>query len=90
MLVIERQTLPRILELLREFGGVRVVVSHYSLSKKVMQCQGVTNTVRNVVTAFDTPGFDLDPIAVTLIDDGAIEQEQRFKAEVLVRDLCII
>ncbi len=55
-----------------------------------MQCQGVTNTVRNVVTAFDTPGFDLDPIAIALIDDGAIKQEQRFKAEIFVHELCII
>ena len=62
---------------------MRVVVSQNSFPVGLVERQAITNAVRDVAVGFDAPSLDLDPEAVALIDDRAIQIEQRFKAKVI-------
>ena len=62
---------------------MRVVVSQYPFAIRLMERQGVTNAIRNVDIGFDAPGLDVDPVAIALIDDRAVQVEQCFKTKVI-------
>ncbi len=48
---------------------MRIVIPENSFSVRLMERQGVTNTMRNVFGYVYTPRFDLDPVAKTLINN---------------------
>ena len=76
VLVIKRQTLPGEFVSLG-FDCVRVVITQDSLATGRMQSQRISDAVWNVFAGFNLPSFDLDPIAILLINDLAMEVEQR-------------
>ena len=73
MLMVIRQSSPRILELFRRLNGMGIVVAQNPLAIRLVQCQRVTNAVRDVLTYCDLPSFNLDPVAIVLINDLVVE-----------------
>ncbi len=73
MPVVIRQSSPRVLELFRRFNCVGIVVAQNPLAIRLVQCQRVTNTVRDVLADCDLPSFDLDPVTIVLINDLVVE-----------------
>jgi len=69
MLVIVGHALSGILELLRRFYRMCVVVSQNPLSIRLVERQGITDSVWDVCSYLDTSSLDLHPIPTVLIND---------------------
>ena len=76
VLVIKRQTLPGEFVSLG-FDCVRVVITQDSLATGRMQSHLISNAVWDLIAGFDLPSFDLDPVAILLINDLVLEVKQR-------------
>lgn len=74
--VIKRQTLTGELVALG-FDGVRVVVPQDPFATGRMQSQRVPDAVWNIFAGFHFPSFDLDPVAIFLINDLVMKVKQR-------------
>lgn len=57
--------------------GVRVVVTQDPFATGRMQSQRVPYTVWNIFARFHFPSFDLDPVAIFLINDLVMKVKQR-------------
>lgn len=55
-----------IFKLLRQLDRMGIVVPHNPLSVEVMQCQRVTNPVRNLGSRSYLPCLNLDPVPIAL------------------------
>jgi hypothetical protein len=69
---------------------VGIVVPEQAGSVAIVQRQRVTDAVWNVLVGFHPPRFDLDPVAIGLVVNLAIQQQQRFDTQILFRHYIII
>lgn len=76
VLVIKRQTLPGEFVALG-FDGVRVVVPQDPFATGRMKSKRVPDAEWNIFAGFHFPSFDLDPVAIFLINDLVMKVKQR-------------
>lgn len=62
-----------IFELLRQLDRMGIVVAHDPLSVEVMQCQRITNPMRNQGSRSDLPCLNLDPVPIALGYDLTVQ-----------------
>jgi hypothetical protein len=61
---------------------MRIVVSQYPLTLRVMQRKRVTNAMRDVSTRQGPPRFNLDPVPAALVDDLAVQVKKYVNSRV--------
>lgn len=82
MLVVIRQPRTRVLELPGRLHSMSIVVAQNPLTVWLMQGQRVTNAMRDVRCDHHPPRFDLDPVAIALINDLVVEFDKGGDARV--------
>jgi hypothetical protein len=80
VLVVIRQSVAGIFELLRRFYRVSVVIAQNTSAMSVMQRQAIADAVRCVGGWPYTPCFNLDLEPGLLLQDAAIQIKERFKS----------
>lgn len=89
MPVIEGQAPTGIFELLRRRDCMCVVISQNAFTVWLVESQCVTNAMRDVFVGAHPPRDDLDPVAVTLVDDDAVQVEQGVESDDIPGVNCI-
>jgi hypothetical protein len=87
--VIERQASAGIFEFLRWSDCMCVVISQNAFAVRFVERQCVTNAMRDVFAGAYAPRVDLDPVAVTLVDDDAVQVEQGVESDDVPGGNCI-